>query len=74
MYNWQFTIVKQSHSDIMHLFLSSELIKKYNTKCKENENLQKQLKQLNALLKEYQSKLINSVTKQMPLEEVRSVP
>jgi hypothetical protein len=55
------------------MLFSSELIKKYSTKCKENENLQKQLKQLSALLKEYQSKLINTVTKQMPLEEVRSV-
>lgn len=67
-------MVKQCQNDVIHLlFLSSELIKKYNTKCKENENLQKQQKQVNALLKEYQSKLINSVTKQMPLEEVRSV-
>jgi hypothetical protein len=58
----------------MHLLLlSSELIKEYTKKCKDNENIQKQLKQGNALLKEYQSKLMNSVTKQMPLEEVRSV-
>ena len=51
----------------------SELISKYNTKCKENENLQKQQKKYNALLKEYQSKLISAVTKQMPLEEVRKM-
>jgi hypothetical protein len=55
------------------MFSSSELIKKYSIKCKENENLQKQLKQLSALLKEYQSKLMNAVTKQMPLEEVRNM-
>ncbi|XP_023718040.1 uncharacterized protein LOC111870189 isoform X2 [Cryptotermes secundus] len=51
------------------LILTHELIKKFNTKCKENETLQKQLKQLSALLKEYQSKLTNTMTKQMPLEE-----
>jgi predicted nuclease with TOPRIM domain len=74
MDNWQFAVVRQYHDDIVNLLcFSSELIKKYSTKCKENENLQKQLKQLSALLKEYQDKLINAVTKQMPLEEVRNV-
>jgi hypothetical protein len=51
----------------------SELIQKYNIKCKENENLRKQQKKSSALLKEYHSKLINHVTKQTPLEEVRNI-
>jgi hypothetical protein len=41
--------------------------------CKENETLKKEQKEYKALLKEYQSKLINAVTEQMPLEEVRNV-
>ena len=61
------------HGDNVHMYFYSELISKYNAKCKENETLQKQQKKYNALLKDYQSKLISAVTKQMPLEEVRNV-
>ena len=60
------------HGDNVHIFYS-ELIRKYNAKCKDNETLQKQQKKCNALLKEYHSKLASAVTKQMPLEEVRNV-
>jgi predicted nuclease with TOPRIM domain len=61
------------HDDIVYMFFYSELIKKYNKKCKENENLRKQQKELNTLVKEYHSKLVNCVTKQTPLEEVRNI-
>jgi chaperonin cofactor prefoldin len=54
------------------MFFYSELISKFNVKCKENETLQKQKKKYDTLLKEYQSKLISAVRKQMPLEEVRN--
>jgi uncharacterized membrane protein len=54
-------------------FFSSELIRKYKIKCKENENLQEQQRKSSALLKEYQNKLINSLSKQTPLEKVSDV-
>jgi hypothetical protein len=59
------------HGDSVHTFFYSELISKYNAKCKENETLQKQQKKYNPL--ENQRKLISAVTKQMLLEEVSNV-
>jgi hypothetical protein len=73
MDNWQFTVLAWlPWWYCIHVFYS-ELISKYNAKCKENESLQKQQKKNNALLKEYRSKLMSAVKKQMPLEEVRNV-
>jgi hypothetical protein len=72
MDTWDFTVVRWYCDDSVHVSYS-ELIQKYNIKCKENENLRKQQKKSSALLKEYHSKLINHVTKQTPLEEVRNI-
>jgi hypothetical protein len=60
------------HGGTVHVFYS-QLICKYNAKCKENETLQKQQKTYSALVKKYQSKLLSAVTKQMHLEEVGNV-